>query len=464
MSKAKKDATQKLYEGQRGGVYYYLPDGKKKYIKKTKQKGGDPKTQFIEPIPIGTQPISHPLEIVEFTTPFREDIFTPTTPTQRINTILENIKFDNDNIWFMVNGVVPANATVLVLGDIHGTVLGLVNIINDWDTRGYIDKNTFRLTDNVYVVSLGDLIDYGNYSCRVLEVMLTLRRINGKERVMLLSGNHEGSTDIGVTGKDKFQAELNRIAPQRVTEILNITKYIGPSMLMLRFANDNGYYCMMHGMFPAISPINIDSSDNIPLSTVYMWPDYTNNTPIVSSNRDTPNFTDAVQWNDLSGKPETYTGQRGIDYSLRIGYELLKEIMNKYKIKAFIRGHQDTCPTEYGYTGINTTTNEEGEEIEPTENDVCPASIATKAKINLRNNVKTWECRENPPQNSCIKRIIIPGLSQELTTANIKKRVLTTSMAHEKGYAAPGGYIIIHGSEAARGGRKKTRVPSKGKK
>lgn len=173
--------------------------------------------------------------------------------------------------------------------------------------------------------------------------------------------------------------------------------------------------------------------------------------PLFSAKYCDRSFTTAVQWNDLSGDDDTYTGSRGMPYTLSIGYILLSHIMNMYNIKMFIRGHQDNCPTEIGYS-IDLGTHD----------DTCPKSIATKTSITtdpISGKIinKKWDCRTTviKQKNMCMITYNVPGFENNMTPQSAKTRVITTSMAHEKRFAAPGAYIVIRKAESTSGGGRK---------
>ena len=69
---------------------------------------------------------------------------------------------------------------IYAMSDIHGCIDALEDRLKQVDVSG--DNN---------IVFLGDYIDYGPQSCRVLERIFSLQQEYGDEKVIVLKGNHE---------------------------------------------------------------------------------------------------------------------------------------------------------------------------------------------------------------------------------------------------------------------------------
>lgn len=101
---------------------------------------------------------------------------------------------------------------VFAIGDVHGCADELEDLLA-----------LLPLDDNSTVVTLGDYIDRGPYSRRVIEVLMRARE---KHNIVSLSGNHE----------EMLREFLDGSNPQRVARfILN-----GGSSTLADFANDHG--------------------------------------------------------------------------------------------------------------------------------------------------------------------------------------------------------------------------------
>jgi hypothetical protein len=90
---------------------------------------------------------------------------------------------------FLERHDLPQNSDVTVVGDIHGNDLRLDITLKSLQTRGFLDGN-YRCLPGKYVVFLGDFVDRGINSLKVLELVTTLK-LENKDQVFLLRGNHE---------------------------------------------------------------------------------------------------------------------------------------------------------------------------------------------------------------------------------------------------------------------------------
>lgn len=83
----------------------------------------------------------------------------------------------------------PPHAEIIAIGDIHGNDLRLVLTLKALQKRKVLDQN-FRCMPRKVLVFLGDYVDRGRDSLKVLELILTLKQENPNQ-VHLIRGNHE---------------------------------------------------------------------------------------------------------------------------------------------------------------------------------------------------------------------------------------------------------------------------------
>jgi predicted MPP superfamily phosphohydrolase len=81
------------------------------------------------------------------------------------------------------------NSELTVIGDIHGNDLRLDLSLKSLQIRGFLDGN-FKCLPGKYIVFLGDFVDRGQNSLKVLELVITIK-LENKDQVFLLRGNHE---------------------------------------------------------------------------------------------------------------------------------------------------------------------------------------------------------------------------------------------------------------------------------
>jgi predicted MPP superfamily phosphohydrolase len=81
---------------------------------------------------------------------------------------------------------------IYFVGDIHGCIGSLVRNMWIWRCIGLLDEN-FKITDNKYIVFLGDYVDYGQNNIFVLYTLLQLK-LHNWDHVFLCKGNHENAS------------------------------------------------------------------------------------------------------------------------------------------------------------------------------------------------------------------------------------------------------------------------------
>jgi hypothetical protein len=416
---------------------------------------------------------------------------------QKLEELGTLIPFLEDVPTFYAEWVLPKEAIVLVIGDVHGDINALKMVFQMWKENNWIN-NEGILREDIRIISLGDLIDYGSNSLKVLYAMVKLRALN-PGKVMLLAGNHEGtlpgsdpdSKITDMTGRLELDTEFtkNGYLPiyeplHRMNLFIKKTLTIGPAMLSLRFEGDKYRICMMHGMYPGYrEQFN---------STIYWWPKERNEnmtnkykgrdnmyipSPYCQETEEKEPYVDTyykslielTQWNDLAPEKATRSGNARGDMiteqnRLRMvewAMDDLNTVMQEQGIKAFIRGHQDGCPG-------GAWRNEGVDELHP-----CSKN-AIALNVNIAYEKEKWalkkSCLENITENRGWCENILPeirGLPTE--TSPMKNHVYTISMAAEKtspkeyiGSLAPlGGFMIINAQKPinilkTKGGRKKT--------
>ena len=495
-----------LRTGQKGGKYIIV-NNEKKYIKKT--KGGadvnllDTYTNIVTtPIPytktdINTEYTTH-IQIVENTENknYKEDFTVFPDPVidlknKDYNSWINNIPFQlTDNkptAPFFVDWTLPSNAKVLIIGDIHGDYNSLLKLLANWEISGYIYKegDSIKLKDDIYIISTGDIIDYGVNSLNVVYDLVMLRH-NNPGKVMLLSGNHEGSAGIElVLGFDDFFKEITsklNLDKENSDRLLNYIYCIGPDMLSLRFENEAESIYLMHGMYPVTLRNSVDTLSNN-TTDLNIWPDINRDKlkdkftleeikKIKEKNKTEPippNFSHATQWNDIASTIFTKNSRRSFKHLFELGIDVLYPIMIKYGIKGFIRGHQDNCPAQFFPVDINDQVcgNAIGLKFED-KND--PRTVKCVQKIDSNNWCTYKTSYSKLPEISYIHN----NLTAPLETTNLvkflkdasinkktpediikwegilhnalyimKERIITISMAGQKRYAPLGGYILL---------------------
>ena len=137
---------------------------------------------------------------------------------------------------------------------------------------------------------------------------------------------------------------------------------------------------------------------------------------------------------------------------VQVGYDLLLEIMNTYQIKSFIRGHQDGCHTQQGYTdcydNILYTDGLLKGQINPNGENI---GLVTSVKWDFDKDEPKFSCNKISNEKWCSLNLIFENIPT--TVEQVKQQTITTSMTYKKGkmrtLAAPGAYIVIRGHIAS---------------
>jgi hypothetical protein len=117
-----------------------------------------------------------------------------------------------------------------VIGDIHGDDLRLERTLKALEQRGFLDSN-FKCLPGTHILFLGDYVDRGSDSLKVLELLITLKMQN-PTRIDLIRGDHEVLATSQKSPKDrKYQTYLESDANKKILSSffsqLPVTVYVG---------------------------------------------------------------------------------------------------------------------------------------------------------------------------------------------------------------------------------------------
>ncbi|MBY0228697.1 MAG: metallophosphoesterase [Gemmataceae bacterium] len=126
--------------------------------------------------------------------------------------------------------VLPDDAVVVVMGDLHGDVHSLLKALAELNRRKILDG--FKLRDGKHrLLFLGDFCDRGAYGVEVLYTLLRLKAATPRQ-VHLARGNHEDFNIMGRYGfLDEFRAKFGKDAGitklMRAFDLLPVVIYAG---------------------------------------------------------------------------------------------------------------------------------------------------------------------------------------------------------------------------------------------
>ncbi len=217
--------------------------------------------------------------------------------------------------------ILPATATVLVIGDIHGDLETLVEILDGERVLEMLEKRS-----NYYLVFLGDYIDRGPRQLETL-TLAALLKLSFPGRVVTLRGNHEPPPGLTPSPHD-FPYILYRIYGEAgkgvYTEWFKTFQELPYAVIVVNNA------LILHGGLPTR---NLESSSTL---QEYLY----------AGNVAPPAwFIEEILWNDPVEDIELWApSPRGA--GRLFGPRIMDTVEKKFGIKAVIRGHE---PAPEGY-------------------------------------------------------------------------------------------------------------------
>jgi len=133
---------------------------------------------------------------------------------------------------FAAKLVLPKDATVILMGDLHGDVRSLLCSLDELNDRKILDG--FKFCDSKhYLLFLGDFTDRGAYGTEVLYTLFSLKLTN-PDRVYFARGNHEDFNIVSRYGfldelRAKYGQEANITKVMRSHDLMPVVYYVGTS-------------------------------------------------------------------------------------------------------------------------------------------------------------------------------------------------------------------------------------------
>ncbi|MEM2675962.1 MAG: metallophosphoesterase family protein [Candidatus Bathyarchaeia archaeon] len=152
----------------------------------------------------------------------------------------ENGRVGNFEVFGRLVKLLPAGVA-LVLGDLHGDLESLIEILN---RSNFLDK--LSRDENATIIFLGDYGDRGPLSAEVYYIILKLK-LHFPRQIILLRGNHEGPEDLLASPHDlpwQFQAKFGGAWEKAYKEIFKLFKCLYNAVIV------EERYLMVHGGVP----------------------------------------------------------------------------------------------------------------------------------------------------------------------------------------------------------------------
>ena len=212
---------------------------------------------------------------------------------------------------------VPPLGRALVVGDLHGDLESLVQILKE---TSYLQEMEDK--DDSYLIFLGDYGDRGAFSAEVYYTVLKLK-LAFPAQTILMRGNHEGPEDL-LPSPHNLPMQLYARLGEKGNEIYLKTRALFPQLCNAVLVEDR--YLMVHGGLPAKTTCIED---------------------LAFANATHPNqsFLEEMLWSDPDETvEETDTSPRGA--GKLFGKKVTNEVLGKLAVKILVRGHE---PCDSGF-------------------------------------------------------------------------------------------------------------------
>ena len=135
---------------------------------------------------------------------------------------------------------------VIYLGDYHSSIHSLIIVIQYLKSINILQEN-YELSDNYYIVFLGDIVDRGPYGIECLYIIYLLFYINNQEiqKIFVLNGNHEEKNVYQDYG---FENEMEKQLDSSKNILEEIIQYLPLALFIKNNDNNNAkWYQFCHG-------------------------------------------------------------------------------------------------------------------------------------------------------------------------------------------------------------------------
>jgi hypothetical protein len=254
-------------------------------------------------------------------------------PSINIDKEIDMMKADNEGYIRKIN--ITNKDKIIICGDFHGSFHTFFRTILRLHIYGVLNIETYTINDNYKLIFLGDIIDRGEYSLEIFEILFKfIHNDKNNDKIIINRGNHETADTARM---EAFFSEIAKIinSYSEKRDFFNNMIYffrLCPSAIILHNINTNTNYWLCHGYIPHNNNIDckiidlINHNDDIlRISNIQeiMW-----NDPAFETNI----FKTAINY------PRDTRGDKGI---YLIGLERLHEFRVNTNIHFIVRGHND---------------------------------------------------------------------------------------------------------------------------
>lgn len=230
---------------------------------------------------------------------------------------------------------------VIIFGDHHGSYHTFFRNLLRLHLMGCIDINTFKINNNYKIIFLGDIVDRGQYSLEILDILYQFI-INNDGKIYINRGNHEEMTQ---NLNDGLYSEISKKVPNDKVDsiygkINTVFSYCSTAIILIM--NQRKQW-LCHGCIPVcidfIKTLTefIDGNNNIlKLERYIAYQIRWNDTCKVINNINDSNHKKRLTSNNTKS---IRTQQCNIIFC--VGLDIIYKYMDIFDF--IIRGHEDSC-------------------------------------------------------------------------------------------------------------------------
>lgn len=120
---------------------------------------------------------------------------------------------------------IPQKSILHIIGDLHGDTSPVEALLKDLISEKKYTPESWKLHPDIYIALLGDYIDRGPCSLKVL-TLLTLLLKNNPQQIILLRGNHETKPMINQKYKKSLYKEIKKNTKNKILTKIIIEKFL----------------------------------------------------------------------------------------------------------------------------------------------------------------------------------------------------------------------------------------------
>jgi len=141
---------------------------------------------------------------------------------------------------------VNSNEKIIIFGDFHGSYHTFFRHMSRLHLLGVLDFDKFKINEGYRLIFLGDIVDRGEYSIEILEILFKFMINDDNDRLLINRGNHE---EIETNERYGLEKEVNKkFDNPHIFGSINAIFTFLPTGVIINHKEDSFWLC--HGFIP----------------------------------------------------------------------------------------------------------------------------------------------------------------------------------------------------------------------